>query len=149
MHRHITLEEIIEKLREEGVRVTHQRYEILREIARGEGHPSVSEVFHAVRERVPTISLDTVYRTLRKLSALDLVHPVGYSSEGIRFDADRTPHHHFLCSVCGKAYDFTCDELDRIPVPEAAYRIGQASGARIEVRGICRKCMREEGKGNE
>ena len=143
MHRHITLEEIVEKLREEGVRVTHQRLEILREISRGEGHPSVAEVFEAVRERVPTISLDTVYRTLRKLSALGLVHPVGYYPEGIRFDADRTPHHHFLCSVCGKAYDFTCEELDSIPVPEAAGRIGQVSGARIEVRGTCRECMRK------
>lgn len=144
MHRHVTLEEIVEKLREEGVRVTHQRLEILREIARGEGHPSVAEVFEAVRERVPTISLDTVYRTLRKLSALGLVHPVGYSPEGIRFDADRTPHHHFLCSVCGKAYDFTCRELDEIRVPEEARELGEVSGSRMEVRGICRKCIRRK-----
>lgn len=141
MHRHISLEEIVERLREEGVRITHQRLEILREIARGEGHPSVSEVFQAVRERVPTISLDTVYRTLRMLSALGLVHPVGYSSEGIRFDADRNPHHHFLCSVCGKAYDFVCPELDQIRVPKEAMKLGDVSGSRIEVRGVCRKCI--------
>ncbi len=142
MRRHISLEEIVERLREEGVRITHQRLEILREIARGEGHPSVAEVFQAVRERVPTISLDTVYRTLRKLSALGLIHPVGYSSEGIRFDADRNPHHHFLCSVCGKAYDFICPELDQIRVPKEAMKLGQVSGSRMmEVRGVCWKCI--------
>jgi Fur family peroxide stress response transcriptional regulator len=82
---------------------------------------------------------------MKTLSEMGLIHPVGYSAEGVRFDADRTPHHHFLCSVCGEAYDFICPELDAIPVPKQAERIGTVRGSRIEVRGVCRDCLAKEG----
>lgn len=127
-----------------GIKITRQRLEIVREIVRSRGHPSVGDVYEAVREKVPSISLDTVYRTMRTLAGLGLIHPVGSSSERIRFDADHEPHHHFLCSVCGEAYDFTCPELDRIPVPEQARAIGSVRGSRIEVRGVCRSCLENE-----
>jgi len=140
-HRAETLETMRRSLREAGIKLTHQRLEIISEVAYFSGHPSVSDVFNAVRERVPTISLDTVYRTMKTLSELGLIHPVGYSSDGVRFDADRAPHHHFLCSLCGEAYDFTCAELDAIPIPRQAMEIGTVRGSRIEIRGICRDCL--------
>ena len=131
------------KLRQEGVRITHQRMEILREIAASSGHPNISEVYEAVRSRMPTLSLDTVYRTMKKLSELGLIHPVGYSSDGIRYDSDRTPHHHFLCSLCGEAYDFICPSLDGIKIPEEVKTLGIVKGSRMEFRGICNDCMKK------
>jgi Fur family peroxide stress response transcriptional regulator len=136
-----TLEIFKDRLREQGIRITHQRLEILREVVYSRGHPSISEVFQAVRKRIPPLSLDTVYRTMKKLSELGLIHPVGYSSDGIRYDADGTPHHHFLCAVCGEAYDFRCPDLDTVPVPEEAMALGEVTGSRMEIRGICRKCL--------
>lgn len=133
------------KLMEEGVRITHQRLEILREIACSSGHPNVAEVYEALRSRLPTLALDTVYRTMKKLSELGLIHPVGYSSDGIRFDADRTPHHHFLCSLCGEAYDFRCPSLDAIEIPEEVKKLGDVRGSRMEFRGICVNCI-EKGR---
>lgn len=107
----------------------------------------MGEVYDAVRTRVPSISLDTVYRTMRTLSGLGVIHPVGSSSERVRFDADPSPHHHFLCVLCGRAYDFVCPELDAVPVPEQAAAIGLVRGSRIEVRGVCRSCLEKEEKG--
>lgn len=132
-------------LRKAGVKVTRQRLEIIGEVVAARGHPSIGEVYEAVRARIPSISLDTVYRTMRTLASLGMIHPVGTSGERVRFDADRTPHHHFLCSVCGEAYDFLCPELDAIPIPEQARSIGLVRGSRIEVRGVCRKCLEKEG----
>lgn len=133
-------------LRKAGVKVTRQRLEIIREVVLATGHPSIGEVYEAVRVRMPSISLDTVYRTMRTLSAMGMIHPVGSSGERVRFDADQTPHHHFLCSICGEAYDFVCPELDAIPVPSQALALGLVRGSRIEVRGVCRKCLDKEGE---
>jgi len=133
-------------LREAGVKVTRQRLEIIREVVLAKGHPSIGEVYEAVRVRMPSISLDTVYRTMRTLSAMGMIHPVGSSGERVRFDADSTPHHHFLCSICGEAYDFVCPELDAIPVPVQAQALGLVRGSRIEVRGVCKKCIEKEGE---
>lgn len=132
-----------------GVRVTHQRLEIIRALVSHPDHPSVAEVFRAAREAVPSLSLDTVYRTLRTLSGLGVIHPVGSSPERVRFDADSTPHHHFHCSVCGNVFDFQSPELDRIPVPDQALRIGIVGDTRLEVRGVCRGCADNRRKGGQ
>ena len=58
------VEQLALALRDSGLRLTHQRLEIVRVIAADRTHPDVETVYEAVRKRVPTISLDTVYRTL-------------------------------------------------------------------------------------
>jgi Fur family peroxide stress response transcriptional regulator len=131
-------------LRKAGIKVTRQRLEIIREVVHAKGHPSIGEVYDAVRIKMPSISLDTVYRTMRTLAAMGMIHPVGSSGERVRFDADHTPHHHFLCSVCGEAYDFICPEFDTIPIPEQAQALGLVRGTRIEARGVCKKCLEKE-----
>ena len=134
---------LMDALREAGVKLTHQRLQIVTELLETEGHPSVGEIYGAVREKIPSISLDTVYRTMRTLSGLGLIQPVGSGSERIRFDTDLRPHHHFVCCVCGEAYDFTCPDLDSIPVPLQAEALGSVRGTRVEVRGVCNRCLKK------
>lgn len=141
-----TLRCFMDALRGAGVKLTHQRLQIITELADSTGHPSVGEIYEAVRERIPSISLDTVYRTMRTLSGLGLIQPVGSGSERIRFDTDLCPHHHFVCCVCGEAFDFSSPELDALPVPEQARALGRVNGARVEVRGVCNRCLMKERK---
>jgi Fur family peroxide stress response transcriptional regulator len=54
------VEQLRRGLRDAGLRLTHQRLEVVRVIAADETHPDAETVCKAVRERVPTISLDTV-----------------------------------------------------------------------------------------
>ena len=51
--------------------------------------------------RVPTISLDTVYRTVATLADLGLVRRVALTPGPARYDANTTRHHHFVCTRCG------------------------------------------------
>ncbi len=53
--------------RRQGIRATHQRTEILRELAGSEEHPDAETILGRVRRRVPAISVDTLYRTLKLL----------------------------------------------------------------------------------
>ena len=56
-------------IRDAGLRLTHQRLEIFRVVAGDKTHPDVETVCEAVRVRVPTISLETVYRALAATAA--------------------------------------------------------------------------------
>ena len=47
--------------RDSGIKLTHQRLEIFREVAQTGDHPDAEKVYQGVRERMPTVSLDTVY----------------------------------------------------------------------------------------
>jgi Fur family peroxide stress response transcriptional regulator len=49
-----------EQIRNAGVKLTHQRMEIFREVAMSEDHPDVERIYQKVRERLPSVSLDTV-----------------------------------------------------------------------------------------
>ena len=80
-----------------GVKLTHQRLEIFREVAASLDHPDADAIFREVRRRVPTVSLDTVYRTLWLLDDLGLIRTLGPRRESVRFDANLEHHHHYVC----------------------------------------------------
>ena len=103
--------------REAGVKLTHQRLEIFREVASSLEHPDAETVFRCVQARMPTVSLDTVYRTLWMLNDLGLVTTLGPRRESVRFDANLEHHHHYVCVRCGLARDFESAELDALRVP--------------------------------
>ena len=130
-------------VRAAGIKLTHQRLEIFREIAASAEHPSVETVFSAVRARVPTVSQDTVYRTLWLLRDLGLATTLGPQRDGVRFDANLDPHHHYVCVRCGLVRDFESVALNTLRVPDAVKQLGSVVDAHVEVRGVCAKCARE------
>jgi Fur family peroxide stress response transcriptional regulator len=131
--------------RDSGAKLTHQRLEIFRELAQTVDHPDAEKVYQGVRHRMPTISLDTVYRTLWWLMDLGLVTTLGPSRERTRFDANLTRHHHFVCIRCGLMRDFHSSNLDELNIPESVKDFGTVKTTRVEVRGVCRKCASDGG----
>jgi len=130
--------------RKAGIKLTHQRLEIFREIAGSTEHPDAETVYRGVRARVPTVSLDTVYRTLWLLNDLRLVSTLGPKRESVRFDANLEPHHHYVCVRCGLARDFESAELNALRIPESVEEFGTIDATHVEVRGVCSRCAREQ-----
>lgn len=138
-----------EATRASGVKLTHQRLEIFEEIAGSSEHPSAERVFQGVRERVPTVSRDTVYRTMRLLQDLGLVTTVGPRRDSVRFDANLAPHHHYVCLGCGLTEDFENPDYDGLHVPEAVRSFGSVTGTQVEVHGLCTRCASASHGGSE
>ncbi len=131
-------------VREAGVKLTHQRLEICRELATTEEHPDAETLFRAVQERVPTMSLDTVYRTLWMLRDLGLLTTLGPNRDAVRFDVNLDRHHHYVCVACGSVRDFESEELNALRLPNAVKKFGTIVDAQVEVRGLCAHCKREK-----
>ena len=160
------VERLSRGLRDAGLRLTHQRLEVVRVIAADETHPDVEAVYRAVRERVPTISLDTVYRTLATLAERGLISRVQFTAGAARYDANPARHHHFVCTRCGLIRDVEDADLDAIrpaagghphratrrgirPVPRGVRRLPEhrsdhALTARQDRHPGSRRCPREE-----
>lgn len=130
--------------RDSGLKVTHQREVIFDELARSRDHPSAESLHERVREVIPSVSLDTVYRTLALLEEADLAVRVPLGTRTARFDGDASPHHHFHCLRCGGVYDFDWEDFDRLALPGRAREIGAARSARAVVEGVCRWCPNDE-----
>ena len=123
------------------VKATHQRLEILRELASTGEHPDAETIFKRVRRRIPSVSLDTIYRTLRMLEDKGIIARVPATADRARFDANMARHHHFVCRACGRIEDITSPALDRVAVPAAAAGLGRVETVHVELRGLCRACQ--------
>jgi Fur family peroxide stress response transcriptional regulator len=138
------LEHFKDVLKHAGIKHTHQRIEIFREVVQTDQHPDAETVYNGVRTRIPTISLDTVYRTLILLTDLGIITSLKEPHERMRFDANRHPHHHFVCTECGMVRDFYHPEFDALPVPDTVQTFGNVGRARVEFRGVCWQCMEKQ-----
>ena len=123
-----------------GVKLTHQRLEIYRELAGTETHPDADTLYRGVKKRVPTVSRDTVYRNLKLLAEHGLISVVGMSDERLRFDANMRRHHHFVCTHCGLIRDFESKKMEAVPFPKEASEWGEPHSLYVELRGICVAC---------
>lgn len=77
-----------------GLRLTHQRLEIYRELVAACDHPSAETLHQRLRKRIPTLSLDTVYRTLATLAEQGLINRVETLESQAHFEATSRRHHH-------------------------------------------------------
>lgn len=127
--------------RTRGFKVTPQRLEIFRQLAQTDEHPEADVIFARVRERMPTVSPDTVYRTLAFLEENGLVQKLSRLHGSARFDANVDRHHHFVCTECGGAWDFYSRELDDFSPPPEVLRLGAVNSLHAELHGICKNCQ--------
>jgi len=140
------MERFEEVCRNSGMKLTHQRMEIFREVAQTSDHPDAEKVYQGVRKRMPTMSLDTVYRTLWMLKDLGLITTLGSSRERTRFDANLSRHHHFVCIRCGLTRDFYSDAFDELRLPDSVKAFGRVETTQVEIKGVCLKCNAKEKK---
>ncbi|MBC8208302.1 MAG: transcriptional repressor [Desulfobulbaceae bacterium] len=127
-----------------NIKITHQRMEIFREIATAGDHSDAESIYQRVKERLPTISLDTVYRALWLFNDLGLIKTLGATRERTRFDANLNQHHHFTCSVCGLIRDIYAKDFDELKLPNSINEIGQPYSTHVEVRGVCLTCSQNK-----
>ena len=128
---------------ETGIKLTHQRLEIFKEIMSARDHPSAEVIYRRLRGKMPTIAIDTVYRTLATFDELGIVKKLHVMGERALFDANLDRHHHFVCTRCKEVEDIYWPEFDNSKLPEQAGRMGKILSRHLELRGICNRCMKE------
>ena len=131
-----------ELLRGRGQRVTSQRL-VIDAALRGLGrHASAEEVRASVADRLPGVSLPTVYATLELLEQLGRVRRVNVGGGPALWDPRSERHHHLACRVCRKVEDLEAG-IDAAPVLEAATVAGfTPEGVELVVSGLCADCAR-------
>lgn len=130
-----------EAFKNAGLRLTHQRLEIYRELTAACDHPSAETLHQRLRKRIPTLSLDTVYRTLATLAEQGLINRVETLESQARFEATSHRHHHLICRKCGKIADFQWPDIDSAALPQGLEDWGRIDLKNVVAHGICRNCL--------
>lgn len=130
---------IVNILRKNGYKVTPQRLAICEYVLKSKEHPTAKKIYSEVRKKYPTVSLATIYQTLKILEKLNLIQELPFK-EDVRIDSNAQPHINLVCLKCGKIEDLEHESARK--VVEAASRIGfEVIKQRIDVLGICRECQ--------
>ena len=100
-----TQELLKEKLRGKGLKVTHQRLQVLSVLEENGGrHMTAEDIYELVSVDNPEIGLATVYRTLQLLLDMQLVDRIDFGDGCVRYEIGhllngdtRHNHHHLIC----------------------------------------------------
>jgi Fur family peroxide stress response transcriptional regulator len=127
-------------LRDAGLRSTPQRVAIVREVF-SRKHPTVAEVYDAVRSQFPTIGLATVYNTLRSLTERGYVRELPFG-DATRFDVNVDPHTNLVCTRCGRIEDSSAanDLLEAMRSRIHEHTSFQPESQRVDIYGLCEVC---------
>src|SRR6516225_7838803 len=88
-----------------GWRYTRQRAAVLAYLRTAKGHPTAEQVFAAVRQHMPNISLATVYKALEALVDARLANRIAGDHGPTRYDGRSEPHYHLRCQHTGEVID--------------------------------------------
>lgn len=86
-------------------RMTRQKLAILEELKKSGSHPTADEIYDKVRQKLPKISLGTVYRNLEILSDSGIVEKLDFFGSKNRYDSKTEPHYHAICINCHRVDD--------------------------------------------
>jgi Fur family peroxide stress response transcriptional regulator len=127
------------RIRQRAPRVTKQRKAIFSVLQGDNSHPTAEEIYQRVKQRLPHISLATVYRNLRMLTQEGLILEISTPDGPNRYDPQTHQHYHFLCDQCGRVYDV------EIPVQRQLNQELSRQGYRVRSHetvfyGLCQNC---------
>jgi len=121
------------------LRLTRQRREVYDVLMEQRDHPTATELFIRVKERVPSISLATVYNCLETLTGAGLVKQVNLDRSPSRYCPNLDDHGHFHCTSCGTIADVDFKE----GAQESRLRLPRGSVVThidIAIKGLCPDC---------
>ena len=84
-----------------GLRMTRQRQEVYRILMQERNHPTANDVFMRVKDRLPNISLATVYNCLEALVQHGIIRQVNFDRESSRYCPNLSEHGHFHDATTG------------------------------------------------
>jgi len=115
-------------------RLTKQKSAILEYLKSTKTHPDAETVYEVIKEKLPNISLSTVYRNLSLMSEEGLILKLTPGGLSDHFDGDITQHQHFICNDCRRIVDVMCE----IDLKDKDF--GEIFSYSVYFYGICKEC---------
>ncbi len=138
---------IREKLESNNYKLTNQRAVVLDVMYANRGrHLSADEVFFMAKNIMPNIGIATVYRTLDKMAAMDVLHKTVFDQGKYRYelrDENIHHHHHIICLDCGGIFEVQEDLLHSLEqhLEEQGFKIVDHE---LKLYGYCPQCLKTE-----
>ncbi|TCL57147.1 Fur family peroxide stress response transcriptional regulator [Kineothrix alysoides] len=125
-----------------AVKYSRQREVIKDFLCTRKDHPTADMVYMNVRQQYPNISLGTVYRNLTLLTERGEIQKISVGDGVDHFDADTSPHNHFICMGCGSVIDLEMESIEHISESARQNFNGRIDGHVTYFYGLCGDCCK-------
>lgn len=142
-------DKLTQQLRDRGLRLTPQREKILEvffNLPEGD-HLSAEELHQRLKSHQLDISLATSYRTLKLLVSVGALRELDFSEDHKHYELSRNPeapHHHIICSGCGKTEEFESPEVLQLAVNLLREKRYKLTDVQLKLYGLCQDCCDDE-----
>ncbi len=123
-----------------GWKCTSQRLAVHDFIAANLDHPGVDEAWKHIKQTLPAVTRESIYRILNEFAGAGLIHRLDHMASA-RYDSRVDAHGHFICEICGGMSDF--DWPQGTIVPDGVLS-GNVSHMEIRIVGRCKNCASEK-----
>ena len=108
-------ENIVEKCKQKGVKLTDQRKLIARVMSDSKDHPDVDELYKRVSKMDAKISIATVYRTVKLFEESGILTKHDFRGGKSRYEELSESHHDHLIDVkTGEIVEFVDEEIEKL-----------------------------------
>ena len=128
-----------ERLATSGFRFTPQRQQVYDVLLQERDHPTAEEVFIRAKQKMPQISMATVYNCLTALVKCGVVRQVALERGASRFCPNMREHCHFYCDSCDTVFDIDLENEAAVTLPRGF----QAERYDIAIHGRCPACAKK------
>ena len=135
-------QQIIQLLHENGLKATLQRQIICEYLLNTDEHPTAEQIMQKISEKYPTISIATIYSTLKNLKEKKIIHELEFSNKlPSHFEPNTKPHVNIICPKCHDIVDYESETLTKFW--ELIIKEIKRSPERqvIDIYAICDKCI--------
>lgn len=132
-----------ERLAHSGLRLTPQRQQVHEVLREKMDHPTADQVFMRAKNKMPEISMATVYNCLDALVKCGMVRQVTLDRGATRYCPNMQDHSHFYCDECGSVYDI----LQTISPEEAHIKLPRGFRLKLietNLHGLCPDCVAKQ-----
>ena len=136
-------EKYVKVLKENSIKITPQRLEILRYLDENRTHPTADQIYTGLKEKNPSLSKTTVYNSLEILRKRGVIQSLNICDSELRYDFRHAMHHHFLCKKCGNIIDINIECPNIGKMLESGHKVEEVQGY---FKGICKKCLKRGNK---
>lgn len=128
---------IIERCEAAGLRMTEQRRVIARVLQDSTDHPDVEELYARASAQDASISIATVYRTVKLFEESGILDRLEFGDGRARYeDAERDHHDHLIDLTTGKVIEFVDPDIEELQERIAAKLGYTLRGHKLELYGV-------------
>lgn len=128
---------ILTRCERNGLRMTNQRKTIAHILEASDDHPDVEELYARASSQDASISIATVYRTVKLFEEAGILDKLEFGDGRARYeDAEREHHDHLIDMNSGEVIEFVDTEIEALQ-EKIAEKLGyKLIGHKLELYGV-------------